>query len=214
MWGYAWHGDGNYYLLKPFALIPSSSGEIVWNVWFHELICVSIIHITANKIYQLGVWIHVDPSFRFRVFSIGLILLVLQPFSQNHNVPCGVVYLFWNLFSSKRNRFHKMFKNLKKVKFVFHIWIDDEKCIEISDKHWSSYSWNSLGNVRSYFIFRYLVLKPRSRVFSQNSNISQVISGITKPILGMLVLIWRQLSWGFEIWSWNSTILTFFLQIC
>ena len=36
--------------------------------------------------------------------------------------------------------------------------------------------------------------------FSQNSNISQVISGITKPILGMLVLIWMHFSRWFQIW--------------
>ena len=46
-------------------------------------------------------------------------------------------------------------------------------------------------------------------LFYQNSNISQVISGITKPILGMLVLIWMHFSRWFRIWYWNSTILTF-----
>ena len=48
------------------------------------------------------------------------------------------------------------------------------------------------------------------RLLSQNSNISQVISGITKPKLGMFVLIWMHFSWWFQIWSWNSTILIFF----
>ena len=49
-------------------------------------------------------------------------------------------------------------------------------------------------------------------LFSQNSNISQVISGITKPILGMLVFIWMHFSWWFQIWSWNSTILIYFTK--
>ena len=44
-------------------------------------------------------------------------------------------------------------------------------------------------------------------LFSQNSNISQFISGITKPIPGMLVLNWMHFSWWIQIWSWNSTIL-------
>ena len=35
---------------------------------------------------------------------------------------------------------------------------------------------------------------------------SQVISGITKPTLGMLVLIWMHFSWWFQIWLWNFTI--------
>ena len=31
---------------------------------------------------------------------------------------------------------------------------------------------------------------------------------------GMFVLILMQFSWWFQIWSWNSKILTFFYQIC
>ena len=50
-------------------------------------------------------------------------------------------------------------------------------------------------------------------LFSQNSNISEVISGITKPILGMLVLIWMHFLWRFQICSWNYTILTFFTKL-
>ena len=58
-----------------------------------------------------------------------------------------------------------------------------------------------------------LVLLSKIVLFSQNSNISQVISGITKPILGMLVLIWMHFSWWFQIWSLNSTILTFVTKL-
>ena len=43
--------------------------------------------------------------------------------------------------------------------------------------------------------------------FSQNSNISQVISGITKPIPGMFVLIWMPFSWWIQLLSRDSTML-------
>ena len=38
------------------------------------------------------------------------------------------------------------------------------------------------------------------------------ISQINEPIPGMFVHIWMHFSWWFQIWSWNSTILTFFTK--
>ena len=38
------------------------------------------------------------------------------------------------------------------------------------------------------------------------------ISQINEPIPGMFVLCWMHLSWWFQIWPWNSTILTFFTK--
>ena len=50
--------------------------------------------------------------------------------------------------------------------------------------------------------------------FLQNSEISTAISGITGPILGMFVLIWLHSSRWFQIWSWNSKILTNLWTFC
>ena len=44
-------------------------------------------------------------------------------------------------------------------------------------------------------------------IFLNSLKISKPIS---KPILGMFVLIWMQFSHWLQIYSWNSTILTFF----
>ena len=64
-----------------------------------------------------------------------------------------------------------------------------------------------------YFPLIYLILTLRTLALVLLSKIVFVFStfsGITKPILSMLVLIWMRLSWRFQVWSWNSTILTFF----
>ena len=44
------------------------------------------------------------------------------------------------------------------------------------------------------------------------SKILMAISQINEPIPGMFVLIWMYFSWGFQIRSSNSTILTFFTK--
>ena len=50
----------------------------------------------------------------------------------------------------------------------------------------------------------------KSMFVSQFSEIITSISRFIEPIQGMLVLIWMHFSCSFQIWSWNSTILTFF----
>ena len=50
-------------------------------------------------------------------------------------------------------------------------------------------------------------------LLSHISAMLKAISQINEPILGMFVLIWMHFSMWFQIWSWNSTIQTFFLQI-
>ena len=54
--------------------------------------------------------------------------------------------------------------------------------------------------------------EPKLCFLSHISQILTAISRFTEPIPGMFVLIWMYFSWWFQIWSWNSTILTFFLQ--
>ena len=44
------------------------------------------------------------------------------------------------------------------------------------------------------------------------SDIVMAISRFTEPIPGMFVLIWMYFSWWFQIWSWNSQMLTFFTK--
>ena len=45
------------------------------------------------------------------------------------------------------------------------------------------------------------------------SEILSAISRISAPITGMFVLISMHFSWWFQIWSWNSKMMTFFLNI-
>ena len=56
-----------------------------------------------------------------------------------------------------------------------------------------------------------LVLLSKVCLVSHISEISTAISRINEPIPDMFVLIWMHFSLWFQIlWSWNSTILTFF----
>ena len=67
------------------------------------------------------------------------------------------------------------------------------------------------GVTRVYFPAKiHLVFKLSTWViFSQKREIPKSNSQITKPILGMFVLIWMHFSRGIQIWWWNSGILKY-----
>ena len=108
--------------------------------------------------------------------------------------------------------------------------ISDERSWQISIKHSNNLLDINLfhNNVNQCHYFLYIYLFPllltlRTRavhwfyshklcLFSQRSNILRVVSGITKPILGMFVLFLMHFSRWFQIWSWNATILKYFTK--
>ena len=51
-------------------------------------------------------------------------------------------------------------------------------------------------------------------LLSHISDFFMANSWINEPITGMFVLISMYYSWWFQIWSWNSTILTIFYKMC
>ena len=76
LWTHCHHTNDH---IKPFGLIQCPSRDIVWKVWFYELIC----------------GVHRFIILCFLIFFKGLIFSVLLTFSQtylHHSVSCGVFH--------------------------------------------------------------------------------------------------------------------------